>query len=248
MTRPAIFSTCMIIQIKIYVQNTGICYPGQGWFVRNLGWGRSVEANVYLTNPAEAHNYMGQLVKFGDDSLVKRCDLYYAAITWLHSSDKQTGGKHRDRKTNCQTDMHTKIATFGIWLTKNNRLPSPISVGSKFVTLCLVVCLKHPQWCLTPDFERLRLSSTRDVEMASLLILGGSRVELGRGSLLGYEDDNNVMLCEKKMAIVVGRDPYVFVLKSTIFVPSFSKYAFLKMITSAIVFNTPLGVRTKWSI
>ena len=22
------------------VQNTGTCYPGQGWFVRNLGWGR----------------------------------------------------------------------------------------------------------------------------------------------------------------------------------------------------------------
>ena len=21
------------------VQNTGTCYPGQGWFVRNLGWG-----------------------------------------------------------------------------------------------------------------------------------------------------------------------------------------------------------------
>ena len=24
----------------ISVQNTGTCYPGQGWFVRNLGWGR----------------------------------------------------------------------------------------------------------------------------------------------------------------------------------------------------------------
>ena len=22
------------------VQNTGTCYPGKGWFVRNLGWGR----------------------------------------------------------------------------------------------------------------------------------------------------------------------------------------------------------------
>ena len=22
------------------VQNTGTCYPSQGWFVRNLGWGR----------------------------------------------------------------------------------------------------------------------------------------------------------------------------------------------------------------
>ena len=30
------------IQIKISVQNTGTCYPGQGWFVRNLGWGRGL--------------------------------------------------------------------------------------------------------------------------------------------------------------------------------------------------------------
>ena len=33
------------------VQNTGTCYPGQGWFVRNLGWGLSASAQVYLTNP-----------------------------------------------------------------------------------------------------------------------------------------------------------------------------------------------------
>ena len=31
------------------VQNTGTCYSGHGWFVRNLA-----EAQVSLTNPAEA--------------------------------------------------------------------------------------------------------------------------------------------------------------------------------------------------
>ena len=36
------------------VQNTGTCYPGQGWFVRNLSWGWKAEALVYLTNPSKA--------------------------------------------------------------------------------------------------------------------------------------------------------------------------------------------------
>ena len=27
-----------------FVQNTGTCYPGQGWFVRNLAWGRRPKA------------------------------------------------------------------------------------------------------------------------------------------------------------------------------------------------------------
>ena len=44
----------MILYKLRSVQNTGTCYPGQGWFVRNLGWGRQTEAKVNLTNPAEA--------------------------------------------------------------------------------------------------------------------------------------------------------------------------------------------------
>ena len=30
--------TCILYKLRS-VQNTGTCYPGQGWFVRNLGWG-----------------------------------------------------------------------------------------------------------------------------------------------------------------------------------------------------------------
>ena len=30
------------------VQNTGTCYPGQGWFVRNLGWGISAVKPVHV--------------------------------------------------------------------------------------------------------------------------------------------------------------------------------------------------------
>ena len=30
---------CLVYKLRS-VQNTGTCYPGQGWFVRNLGWGR----------------------------------------------------------------------------------------------------------------------------------------------------------------------------------------------------------------
>ena len=30
------------------MQNTGTCYSGQGWFARNLGWGRQASAQVYL--------------------------------------------------------------------------------------------------------------------------------------------------------------------------------------------------------
>ena len=37
----AFVSVCISILYKLRsVQNTGTCYPGQGWFVRNLGWGR----------------------------------------------------------------------------------------------------------------------------------------------------------------------------------------------------------------
>ena len=34
-----IYSVYLLYKLRS-VQNTGTCYPGQGWFVRNLGWSR----------------------------------------------------------------------------------------------------------------------------------------------------------------------------------------------------------------
>ena len=45
------------------VQNTGTCYPGQDWFVRNLAWGRYAECQMYLTKPVEVF-FRGILHKF----------------------------------------------------------------------------------------------------------------------------------------------------------------------------------------
>ena len=37
--KPIDYGFFMLYKLRS-VQNTGTCYPGQGWFVRNLGWGR----------------------------------------------------------------------------------------------------------------------------------------------------------------------------------------------------------------
>ena len=62
---------------KIYklrsVQNTGTCYPGQGWFVRNLGWGRGV--------PDKSSRGLGSMSRYSAQILI--CFIAYIFLIFF---------------------------------------------------------------------------------------------------------------------------------------------------------------------
>ena len=125
---------CVLYKLRS-VRNIGTCYPGQGWFVKNL----SAASQVHLTNPAEA--WVACPVLYTDLNLfysihfpffagVPPCTVPSSIVHCNQNEDGHQTIKSPSMRSRCAAAKHSLQFMPPDWWNWQIRLTKSVSMGS----------------------------------------------------------------------------------------------------------------------